>query len=315
MPQLIYNHLASQSGRSLPVIYKPFDPRLPHHFADRGDVLDYASHVRGGRVLDLGPGDGWPALVIAPFCQEVVGADASSRRVAECQANAQRLGIRNATFIHVPSGAALPFDDDEFDAVTAADSIEQAPDPAATLRELHRVLRPGGRLRMHYEGLAQYRGGREREAWLAADGPPPTHILYFERDLEAETAQQWRLSVNLERAQLAAVCARHGTDLDRLDLSQALLTELHPYIFETVGCTTRHPSCASWLKLICETGFSDCRATHSGRALARQMFALLAPDGLPASLADVDELLRLPVQAAASLAAPLELDPMITAVK
>ena len=53
-----------------------------------------------------------------------VGVDGSQRRVQVCAENAQRMGIANARFIHVPPGEALPLDTGTFDAVTAASSIE-----------------------------------------------------------------------------------------------------------------------------------------------------------------------------------------------
>ncbi len=44
-----------------------------------------------------------------------------------------------------PPGEPLPFEDASFDGVTAGSSIEQTPDAKATLAELCRVLKPGGR--------------------------------------------------------------------------------------------------------------------------------------------------------------------------
>ena len=46
----------------------------------------------------------------------------------------------------VPAGARLPFEDGAFDLITSLDVIEHIDDDVAALRELRRVLRPGGRL-------------------------------------------------------------------------------------------------------------------------------------------------------------------------
>jgi SAM-dependent methyltransferase len=148
----VYDGMESQSSRSLPVIYQPFDGRNAAHFTDRGLILDYATviggsweahHERGKRILDFGPGDGWPSLMIAPFFDEIVGVDASLKRVETCRANAERLGVKNATFLHVPTGEKLPFANESFDGITTGSSIEQTPDVTATVQDFHRVLRPG----------------------------------------------------------------------------------------------------------------------------------------------------------------------------
>ncbi len=61
------------------------------------------------------------------------------------------MGIANAEFVHTEPGRPLPFDDDVFDGIMGVSSVEQTPDPRATLKELWRVLKPGGGLRIMYE--------------------------------------------------------------------------------------------------------------------------------------------------------------------
>lgn len=313
--RFMYDHMSSQSGRCLPVIYEPFNPQLPYHFDDRGAALDFAKAAGGGRVLDFGPGDGWPSLIIAPFCREVVGVDASQRRVEECRSNAQRLGITNVQFVHNPAGQQLPFADGEFDCVVAASSLEQSPDPRAVLKELARVLVPGGTLRMWYEGLARYRGGREREAWVHAEGEAPSYLFYVVRDLAKEQARQWRLAVGLVKQELRTCFEKHGLSVDYAELSGPLLEELAPKVTGCAVCTTIHPSCATWLKWLEEAGFSSARATHSGQQFARRLHDELDADALPATVEEMDALLRPVVNTVVELPAPIEADPMITATK
>ncbi|MBN1639690.1 MAG: hypothetical protein JXA09_00550 [Anaerolineae bacterium] len=76
--ELLYDHMASQSDESLALIYQPFDVDNPAHWSDRGSLFDYLCTTGGGRILDLGPGDGWPALILAPFLDEVVGVEGRS---------------------------------------------------------------------------------------------------------------------------------------------------------------------------------------------------------------------------------------------
>ncbi|MDK2930882.1 MAG: arsenite methyltransferase [Bacillota bacterium] len=65
------------------------------HWIDRGQILDFlfATRGEGKRLLDFGPGDGWPSLGVARLAGEVVGVDASARRVEVCVENARCLGI------------------------------------------------------------------------------------------------------------------------------------------------------------------------------------------------------------------------------
>lgn len=109
--EFIYDDMDSQSGRVLPVIYQPFDANKRSHWGDRGLCLDYFFSTRGGRLLDFGPGDGWPSLIIAPLVNEVIGVEGSLRRVDVCTENAKRLGISNTEFIYVPPGDPLSFPD------------------------------------------------------------------------------------------------------------------------------------------------------------------------------------------------------------
>jgi len=112
--EFIYDDIDSQSGRCLPIIYQPFDAGNRSHWCDRGSLFDYLFSTDGKRLLDFGPGDGWPSLIVAPFVDEVVGVDGSRRRVKVCMENARRLGISNAKFIWVEPGASLPCQDNSF---------------------------------------------------------------------------------------------------------------------------------------------------------------------------------------------------------
>jgi Methyltransferase domain len=55
-------------------------------------------------------------------------------------------GITNITPTHGQAGDALPYPDDRFDAAYLVTVLGEIPEPEVALRELHRVLRPGGRL-------------------------------------------------------------------------------------------------------------------------------------------------------------------------
>jgi demethylmenaquinone methyltransferase / 2-methoxy-6-polyprenyl-1,4-benzoquinol methylase len=94
----------------------------------------------GDRVLDVATGTGAVALeLLRQKGCAVVGVDQSPQMLAEAHRRLEgRVQLREA------SADALPFDDGEFDALTFTYLLRYVDDPAATLRELARVVRPGG---------------------------------------------------------------------------------------------------------------------------------------------------------------------------
>ena len=88
---LRFERMESQSGARMPEVHLPLDPLDPAHWHHRGMIWDYVLSLEGAeRVLDIGPGDGWPALLLAPHFKEVVGIEPGARRIDVCRANAAR---------------------------------------------------------------------------------------------------------------------------------------------------------------------------------------------------------------------------------
>jgi SAM-dependent methyltransferase len=315
--EFIYDDMESQSGRSLPVVYRPFDPGDRSHWRDRGAILDFLLSVRGegARILDFGPGDGWPSLLLAPFAREVVGVDGSRRRVDVCAENAERLGIRNARFIHIAPGMALPFADGEFNGATAASSVEQTPDPRATLRELFRVLRPGARLRISYESLDGYRGGKERETLIWPLGDRRCRLVLYDRRPAEERAVQYGIAFDLTAKELERALSSDGSFPEFGPLPSERLERLRPVILDARACATTHPNgrtLVSWLRGI---GFREVLPGRSGIEAAEDAFDRMPPGRRPKDLTGVDTLLRPLVDKAIVLAAPIAANPWITAVR
>lgn len=97
----------------------------------------------GARVLDLGCGAGHVSFHVAPLVSEVVAYDLSQQMLDVVTAAAAERGMGNIATVN---GAAerLPFADGEFDFVFSRYSAHHWSDLGVALREVRRVLRPGG---------------------------------------------------------------------------------------------------------------------------------------------------------------------------
>lgn len=99
-----------------------------------------------GRSLEIGAGTGYFSLnlLLAGIVEEAVCTDISPGMVEALRANARRLGVELETA--VARAEELPFPDESFDLVLGHAVLHHLPDLERAFRELHRVLRPGGRL-------------------------------------------------------------------------------------------------------------------------------------------------------------------------
>jgi demethylmenaquinone methyltransferase/2-methoxy-6-polyprenyl-1,4-benzoquinol methylase len=100
------------------------------------------------RVLDLATGTGDLAIDIARMHPraEVIGLDPSPRMLAVAQAKLARRGLADRVTLVRGDAQHLPYASCEMDAATIAFGIRNVPDRLAALREMARVVRPGGRV-------------------------------------------------------------------------------------------------------------------------------------------------------------------------
>jgi ubiquinone/menaquinone biosynthesis C-methylase UbiE len=102
----------------------------------------------GLTVLDVATGPGEPALDIAAVVGpegKVVGIDPVSEMIAAARRSADQGGFQNTQF-DVAFADDLPFPDDSFDAVVSRFGVMFVPSPVDAVREMLRVLKPGGKL-------------------------------------------------------------------------------------------------------------------------------------------------------------------------
>jgi SAM-dependent methyltransferase len=127
-----------------------------------GRIKPYLS----GRWLDYGCADGgYAEALLSHGVSEVVGVDVHESRIKEAASR----GLPNAGF-HVYNGSYLDFPDDSFDGAFVNEVLEHVADEQVSLREILRVLRPGGYLILispnrwfPFEGHGATIGGRELE--------------------------------------------------------------------------------------------------------------------------------------------------------
>ena len=96
-------------------------------------------------VLDVATGTGAVALeLVRRYDCSVVGVDRSPEMLAVARRRVAGRGLGSKIELHEARAEALPFADAAFDAVTVSYLLRYVDDPAATIRELARVVRPGG---------------------------------------------------------------------------------------------------------------------------------------------------------------------------
>lgn len=100
-----------------------------------------ARRVEGGRVLDVGAGDGYLTGLVAPKCREVVALEYEPSGV-----KLARKMLAGRSNVHVEAGDcyALPYEDAQFDWVLMADVIEHLETPRRAVAEMARVVRSDG---------------------------------------------------------------------------------------------------------------------------------------------------------------------------
>ena len=112
------------------------------------EVMADAAQVQAGdRVLDAGCGVGGTSCWLAhERGATVVGITLVPNQVERARVIAKRRGVADKATFQVADYSRIPYPDASFDVVWAQESLCHSADKAATYREFHRVLRPGGRL-------------------------------------------------------------------------------------------------------------------------------------------------------------------------
>ncbi|MBM4410348.1 MAG: class I SAM-dependent methyltransferase [Chloroflexi bacterium] len=320
----IYQRTRLWTSGNLPAVDVPYDARREDHWAAAARVADYAGALPAARaVLDIGPGDGWPAIPLAqalPLAQ-VTGIDPASRRTEVCRANASRLGVANASFV-TASADALPFLDGTADLVTAAASLEETPHPERTFEEISRVLRPGGVLRASYQVWRL--PAPEVETVALTEGVDGLLYVYARRSQVPARERRYLLllpsvgvAAEAHREALIASAAEpraYGETLLRAGspIGEPLLERLASMASASLVVELRRWTTPWLMGALQSAGFRDVRATQHPGDLARMVARrLIASGGIDAAAMEFDVLTRVLGEAAASLPG----EEMVTAVR
>jgi len=136
-------------------------------------ALDRAGLRAGETVLELGPGPG--AFTVDAARQvgatgRLIAVDIQSGMIAQVEARVKAAGITNVE-THVASAYELPLPDASVDRAYLVTVLPEIPDPVRALREVYRVLRPGGVVSMTEEFLdPDYPRRATTVAWATAAG-------------------------------------------------------------------------------------------------------------------------------------------------
>jgi SAM-dependent methyltransferase len=111
----------------------------------------------GATAMDVGCGGGRTIDKLAAKAAQVYGIDYASGSVAASRAHNQRLIAEGRVHVEQASVSRLPFAEGKFDLVTAIETQYYWPNLAGDMKEILRVLKPGGRLMVVAES---YKGAR-----------------------------------------------------------------------------------------------------------------------------------------------------------
>jgi SAM-dependent methyltransferase len=138
-----------------------FDRVAQHRYEKEWHIpaaADFAA-TKGLRVLEIGCGVGTDGLQFARAGATYTGVDLTEAAVALARKNFEFAGVPGE--FRVADAENLDFADDSFDIVYSHGVLHHTPDIKAAVREVHRVLKPGGRaiVMLYHRGSYNYRIG------------------------------------------------------------------------------------------------------------------------------------------------------------
>ena len=134
------------------------------------------------RILDLGTGTGFPALLLAELGHDVMGIDIAEGMIAIARQKA--VAFASPPRFAVGDAGIPPVEAASVDVIVSRHLLWTLPDPLGALRNWHRALRPGGML-VVIDGLWAV-GDETNESSAQSEPPDETYATYYTTEVQRQ---------------------------------------------------------------------------------------------------------------------------------
>jgi ubiquinone/menaquinone biosynthesis C-methylase UbiE len=178
------------------IIQSEFEDGVQKFWADT--ILGKAPNDGTLRVLDVGTGPGFFAILLSQAGHSVTGIDASAEMIECAQENCAKAGV--SPTLLVMDSHKLDFANETFDLIVSRNVVWTLTDPVKAYREWHRVLKSGGRMIVfdgnwssNMDEQVKARAEADRTEYIRKYGEPP---ISYKPD-EEEAARGWKRDMPL----------------------------------------------------------------------------------------------------------------------